>query len=166
VSSRQLGAESLHHLVFDIGQAEVAAGVALGQRFVVEAEKMQDGDVEVVDVDFSLGDAQAELNFGKLRFTHAAMIPRAKDESLLLASFWVTHLLLHDHEIAHGLARKEVVVANDIQRRQLQFWQSLGEIQPRLITVRLGMGEHGFIDIAERQTQQGLASSFRVGAIR
>ncbi len=166
MSSRQLGEESLHHLVFDIGQAEVAVGVALGQRFVVEAEKMQDGDVEVVDVDFSLGDAQAELNFGNLRFTHAAMIPRAEDESLLLASFWVTRLLLHDREIAHGLAQKEVVVANDVQRRQLQFWQSLRETQPRLITVRLGMGEHGFIDIAERQTQQGLASSFRVGAIR
>ena len=34
----------------DVGEAEVAAGVAVGEAFVVEAEEMQDGGVPVVDV--------------------------------------------------------------------------------------------------------------------
>ena len=35
----------------DVGQAEVAAGVAVGELLVVEAQQMQDRGVEVVDVD-------------------------------------------------------------------------------------------------------------------
>src|SRR4051794_9471307 len=35
----------------DVGQAEVAAGVAVGEGLVVEAEQVEDRGVEVVDVD-------------------------------------------------------------------------------------------------------------------
>ena len=35
----------------DVGQAEVAAGVAVGESFVVDAQLVQDGRLEVVDAD-------------------------------------------------------------------------------------------------------------------
>jgi hypothetical protein len=35
----------------DVGQAEVAAGVAVGELEMVEAEQVEDGGVEVVEVD-------------------------------------------------------------------------------------------------------------------
>ena len=44
-----------HDVAFDVGEAEVAAGVAVGEAFVVEAEEGEDRGVEVVDVDFVFG---------------------------------------------------------------------------------------------------------------
>jgi len=41
-----------HHIAIDIREAEVAAGVAVGELFVIKAELMQDGGVQIVDVDF------------------------------------------------------------------------------------------------------------------
>ncbi len=37
-----------------IGKPEIAAGVAVGEAFVVKAEEMEHGGVQVVDVDFVL----------------------------------------------------------------------------------------------------------------
>ena len=45
----------------DVGQAEVAAGVAVGEAFVVEAEQVQDRGLQVVDVDRVLDDVEAEV---------------------------------------------------------------------------------------------------------
>ena len=50
-----------HHFTENIGQAFVAAVVAERQLLVVEAEQVQDGGVEVVDVDAALDAVQAEL---------------------------------------------------------------------------------------------------------
>ena len=36
----------------DVGEAEVAAGVAEGEFFVVQAEQVEDGGVEIVHVEF------------------------------------------------------------------------------------------------------------------
>ena len=44
-----------------VGQAEVAAGVAEGEAFVVEAEQVQDRGLQVVDVDRVLDDVEAEV---------------------------------------------------------------------------------------------------------
>ena len=44
-----------------VGQAEVAAGVAVGERFVVEAQQVEDGGVQVVDVDRLLDGFEAEF---------------------------------------------------------------------------------------------------------
>src|SRR5262245_17343613 len=46
--------ETLHHnlpnhAAVHVGQAEVAAGVTIGQLFVVEAQKIEQGSVHVVD---------------------------------------------------------------------------------------------------------------------
>ena len=40
----------LHHLAMHIGQPEVAAGVAIGELLVIEAEQLQDRGVQIVDV--------------------------------------------------------------------------------------------------------------------
>ena len=44
-----------------VGQAEVAAGVAVGEPGVVEAEQVQDRGVQVVDVDRLLDGLVAEF---------------------------------------------------------------------------------------------------------
>ena len=45
----------------NVGQAEVAAGVTVGEPLVVEAEQVQDRGVQVVHVDAVLDGAEAEL---------------------------------------------------------------------------------------------------------
>ena len=47
----------------NVGEAKVSALEAVGKLFVVEAEEMEKGRVEVVDVDFSID--YAEANAGK-----------------------------------------------------------------------------------------------------
>ena len=44
----------------NVGQAEVAAAVAVGQSFVVDAHEVEDRGVEVVDVDLVLDGVPAE----------------------------------------------------------------------------------------------------------
>ena len=44
-----------------VGQAIVAAAVAIGQPRVVDAQQVQDGGVEIVDVDLVLGDRRTDL---------------------------------------------------------------------------------------------------------
>ena len=50
-----------HHLAMHIGQPEVAAGVAVGEPGVVEAEQVQDRGVQVVDVHGVLDGLVAEF---------------------------------------------------------------------------------------------------------
>lgn len=45
----------------DVGEAELAALVAEGEALVVDAEEVQQGGVEVVDVDGILGDGVSEF---------------------------------------------------------------------------------------------------------
>ena len=54
VATGALRQHLLHHPPVHVGQAEVAAGVAVGQLLVVEAEQVQDRGVQVVDVDLVL----------------------------------------------------------------------------------------------------------------
>ena len=51
----------LHHGPVDVGEAVVAALEAVGEAGVVEAEQMQGGGVQVVDVDGILDDVVAEV---------------------------------------------------------------------------------------------------------
>src|SRR3954452_18617545 len=60
-TSRLSGEDALDELAVDVGEAEVAALVAEGQALVVEAEAVQDGSLEVVDVDFVFDDVEAEV---------------------------------------------------------------------------------------------------------
>ena len=45
----------------DVGQSELAALVSEGEALVVDAEEVQQGGVEVVDVDGILGDGVSEF---------------------------------------------------------------------------------------------------------
>ena len=58
---RALGKNLSDDVAFDVGQTEVPARVAVGEAFVVEAEEVEDGGVQVVDVDFVLDGAEAEV---------------------------------------------------------------------------------------------------------
>ena len=49
------------HGVVDVGQAEVAAGVAISELLVVEAHQVQDRGVQIVDMNRLLGGFEAEL---------------------------------------------------------------------------------------------------------
>ena len=49
-----LGHDVFDHFAIDIGQPEVATSVSVGQTFVVDAEEVEDGGVEIVEVDFAL----------------------------------------------------------------------------------------------------------------
>ena len=51
----------MNDVAVDVGESEVAAGVVVGEAFVVETQKMQDGRLEVVNVDFVPGDMEAEV---------------------------------------------------------------------------------------------------------
>ena len=45
----------------NVGEAEVSALETVGELFVVEAKEMEEGRVEVVDVDFSIDYAEAKF---------------------------------------------------------------------------------------------------------
>ena len=51
----------LHHIAMHIRQPEVAALEAVGQPGVLQAEQVQDGRLQVVDVDRILADVEAKL---------------------------------------------------------------------------------------------------------
>src|SRR5438552_978285 len=53
-ASRSLGKNFVHDSSVNIRKPEIAAGVAIGQLLMVEAEQMQHGGVQVVDVDLIL----------------------------------------------------------------------------------------------------------------
>ena len=50
----------------DVGEAEVSAAVAVGESFVIEAEEVKEGGVEVVDVNFVLSSREAEFVGGSM----------------------------------------------------------------------------------------------------
>ena len=45
----------------NIGEAKVSALEAVGELFVVEAKEMEEGSVEIVDIDFSIDYAEAKF---------------------------------------------------------------------------------------------------------
>ncbi len=55
-SSRQ---NLLYDVASDVGQPVIAAGVAVGEAFVIEAQEVQHGGVQVVGVDGSFGGQDA-----------------------------------------------------------------------------------------------------------
>lgn len=79
----------MNHSPGDVGQAVVATGVAVSQAFVVEAEKVQDRRVEVVNVDFVLHGAEAELvghSVSRATFHSGSGEPRGKAEMIVVAA--------------------------------------------------------------------------------
>ena len=51
----------MHDMAVDIGKAEIATGVAVGQVFVINPHEVKDGSMEIVDVDFVFHCCEAEL---------------------------------------------------------------------------------------------------------
>ena len=57
-SSRE---DLLHEFAMHVGEAEITAGVTIGQALVVDAEEVQDGGVDVMDIDGSFDRKVAEV---------------------------------------------------------------------------------------------------------
>ena len=56
-----LGQDRPYDLAVDIGEPVVAALVAIGQLLVIDAQLVQDGSLQVVDMDGILGDIDAVI---------------------------------------------------------------------------------------------------------
>ena len=73
----------------DIGEAEVPAAVAVGEFFVIKAEQMEHGGVEVVDVDFVFNCLKTEI-IGRAvdlaAFDSAACHPNGKAVVIVVAT--------------------------------------------------------------------------------
>src|SRR5688500_5637099 len=83
----------LHHLAMHVRQPEVAALEAEGEFGVVEAEEVEEGGVQVVDVDLVLGGVEAELvglAEGEPRFDAAAGQPHAEAVGMMVAAVVAT----------------------------------------------------------------------------
>src|ERR1035437_8818500 len=61
VGLRRSGQQLGDHFAFDISQAEVASLEAVGELGVIKPEQMEQGGMQVVDVDLVLGDMEAEF---------------------------------------------------------------------------------------------------------
>lgn len=50
-SAHRSGQDALHDVAVDIGQAEIATRMAIGESFVIEAQQVQHGGVQIMNVD-------------------------------------------------------------------------------------------------------------------
>ena len=73
--ARPLGQDRLDDLAVDVGEPVVAALVTICQLLVIDAQLMQDGGLQVVDMDGILGDIDAVIV--GLAVAHAATDPSA-----------------------------------------------------------------------------------------
>ena len=72
----------------DVGQAEVAAGVAVGEPGVVQAHQVQDGGVQVVHVDFVDDGGVAEFVIGFLEGINIQQ-DHGKSKSVAVAALYL-----------------------------------------------------------------------------
>src|SRR5688500_1979912 len=88
-SRRWLSQNLLDHPAIDVGQPEVAAGVAEGQPLVVEAQQVQDRGVQIVDVYLVLHGSEAEVvgsAVGHAAFHAAASQPHGETPVVVVAA--------------------------------------------------------------------------------
>ena len=81
--------ELVHDVAVDVGEAKVAAIVAEGEPFVIQAQQVEDGGVEVVMRDAVLDGVHAELvgsAVGNPRFDTAARHPHGEAEVVMAAA--------------------------------------------------------------------------------
>src|SRR5262249_7088770 len=79
----------LDYISVDVGEPIVPAAEAVGQLFGVDAQQMQNGGVQVVDVDLLLGRVPAELVGGAMGHAApdaAASQPHREPERVMLAA--------------------------------------------------------------------------------
>ena len=76
----------------DVGEAEVAAGVVVGEFLVIEAEEVENGGLEIVDVDGVFGGGEAEFVGGAVDVTalhSTAGHPHGEAVVVVVAAFMV-----------------------------------------------------------------------------
>ena len=60
------GEDGFDEAAVDVGEPELAALVGVGEPFVIEAEAVEEGGLEIVDVDGILDDVEAEFVGGAI----------------------------------------------------------------------------------------------------
>ena len=81
----------MHDVSVDVGQAIVASLMAIGKAFVVDAEEVKAGGVEVVDVNFVFGDAESKFvggTVGESALHTSTRHPDAEAFLVVVASGW------------------------------------------------------------------------------
>src|SRR6266851_4340376 len=79
----------LHHVPLHVGQAELAAHVAIGQAGVVHSQAVQNGGLQVMHVDRVFGDVEAQvigLAHHLSAFDAAARHPHAVGDGMMVPS--------------------------------------------------------------------------------
>src|ERR1051325_4856898 len=82
------GEDLAFHFAVDIGQAEVAAAVAIGQLLMIESHEVQDRGMQVVIVDTAGNGAVAEVVGGAVHVAlldAAAREPHGETEGMVIA---------------------------------------------------------------------------------
>ena len=88
-TERASGQNLFHDSAMHVGQSEIAAGVAVGEAFVVEAHQVQQRGVEIVDVDSVLDGSIAEViraAVGQAPFDAAAREPDGEAVMIVIAA--------------------------------------------------------------------------------
>ncbi len=65
------GENAFHDLPIDVGEAEVAASIAIGELFVINTKEVQDGGMKVMHMDFLLHGVHAYFISGAIGETSA-----------------------------------------------------------------------------------------------
>ena len=103
--------EVFDDVAVDVGEAEVAAGVGVGEFFVIEAEEVEDGGVEVVDGGDIDGGAAAEfvgLAIADAAFDTGAHHPGGEGVGVVIASAGA--FLMGGHAAEFGAPDDEDIV--------------------------------------------------------
>ena len=69
LAKRVSGKDRLDDISVDVGQAEVAPGMTIGQPFMVDAKQMENGRLKIMNSDEVLGDVEAHLVAGTVNHT-------------------------------------------------------------------------------------------------
>src|SRR5258706_5331382 len=88
-AATRLGHDGFDDASVDVGQAEVAAIVAIGQFFVVETEEPQNRGVQIMDVDLVLDSASAKFvrrTISHSAFHSATRHPHAASAAIVIAA--------------------------------------------------------------------------------
>src|SRR6476660_2812468 len=88
-----LGNQLVDDLAVDVGEAEIAARIAIGETLVVKTHELQDGGVQVVDVHRILGGTEAEFvgrSVGLATFDAAAGEPDGETPVIVVTAVDLT----------------------------------------------------------------------------
>ena len=128
-----------HHLTMDIGESVIAALEAEGEPQVIESEEVEDGGVEVVDMESAVGGAEAEFVGGAVEvsgFETTAGCPHGEGVDVVVASGGFAGF-------AHGSAAKFAAPDDECIFEETAFFEIFDESDGGLIDIATDLIECG-----------------------